>query len=252
MDKSPDTAPREAEQRVAAYIAGQGKNVLTMPLSDIARACGVSDATVVRFCQHEGFRGLKDYKIALANASGVSAGDPAVTGAEPIPELKRRMFDGCMEALRQTCGLLRPEELERAVRAIAAAGDLDVYASGGSVPVASYLRHQLIKLGVRTSVYSDRNSMMLSQSRLGKQDAVLAISSSGATRDVVDAQASARRAGAAAICITAEPASPLARQSDILLLAVGGRFLGSNTYSRLAQLAVVDVLYAGLAGALVK
>ena len=76
---------------------------------------------------------------------------------------------------------------------------------------------------------------------------MIAISSTGTTPDVVDAQRAARKVGAATICLTACVDSPLAGASDICLAAVGEHFLGSNTYSRLSQIAVVDVLYAGLA-----
>ena len=235
-----------AEQRVAAFFAARGAGILQMPLSEIASACGVSDAAVVRHCRREGYRGLKDYKIAKANEQQADLSAPPVRGDESLPELKRRIFAGCIRAMKETSDQLNAAEMERAIRAIADSANLDVYACGGSVPVASYLRHQLIKLGIRTSVYSDRSSMLLSQSRLSQRDAVIAISSSGVTRDVVDAQRGARSAGAVTICLTAGPESPLAGTSDILLIATGESFLGSNTYSRLSQIAVVDVLYAGL------
>ena len=236
-----------AEQRVAAFFAARGAGILDMALSEISAACGVSDATVVRHCRHAGYKGLKDFKIAMAHDAEPLPAVPPVTGDEPLPELQRRVFSGCIQALKDTAGLLSSEETLRAIRAIADSAHLDAYACGGSLPIASYLRHQLIKLGIRTSVYSDRTSMLLSQSRLTERDAVIAISSTGTTPDVVDAQRAARKVGAATICLTACVDSPLAGASDICLAAVGEHFLGSNTYSRLSQIAVVDVLYAGLA-----
>ena len=240
-------APLSAEQRVAAFIAANQNRILQMQLSEISDACHVSDATVVRFCRHAGYKGLKDYKIAMAHAPETASPALPVTGGEPLPELMRGLISGCMQALKMTGDQLSPEVVLRAVRAISASGNLDVYACGGSVPIASYLRHQLIKMGIRTGVYSDRTSMLLSQSRLSGKDAVLAISSTGTTKDVVDALKSARAAGAVTICITAHPESPLAAASHILLPAPGDQFLGNNTYSRLSQMAVADVLYAGLA-----
>ncbi|MBQ9299556.1 MAG: MurR/RpiR family transcriptional regulator [Clostridia bacterium] len=238
--------PPTAEQRVAIFMADHGRDILDMPLSQISAACGVSDATVVRYCLHAGYKGLKDFKIAMARASGDGGNTHILRGDEPLPELQQRLFAGCMDALRATALQLSSGEMRRALRAIADSDHLDVYACGGSQPIAAYLRHQLIKLGIRTGVYSDRTSMLLSQSRLGSRDTVLSISSSGRTQDVNDAQASAREAGALTICITAQPESPLAAVSDIVLLAAGDHFLGNNTYSRLSQLAVVDLLYAGL------
>lgn len=233
-----------AEQRVAAFIAAHGREILDMPLSSISSACGVSDATVVRYCLHAGYKGLKDFKIALAKTAD-NLGAPALRGDEPLPELQRNLLAGCTEALRRTALQLSPEEVGRAIQAIDGCDNLDVYACGGSRPIAAYLRHQFIKLGIRVNIYSDRTSMMLSQSSLSPQDTVLAISSSGVTKDVYDAQASARAAGAVTICITAAPGSPLAAVSDILLVAAGDLFLDNSTYARLSQMAVVDLLYAG-------
>ncbi|MBQ9195610.1 MAG: MurR/RpiR family transcriptional regulator [Clostridia bacterium] len=239
--------PRAAEQRVADFMAAHGRDILDMPLSRISAACGVSDATVVRYCLHAGYKGLKDFKISMSRIWSEADGAPTVRGDEQLPELQRRVFAGCMDALRSTAHRIDAAELSRALNAIADSDNLDVYACGGSLPIASYLRHQLVKLGIRTAVYSDRTSMLLSQSRLNSRDTVLSISSSGQTQDVNDAQASARKAGARTVCITAHPESALAAASDIVLVAAGEQFLGNNTYSRLSQLAVVDLLYAGLA-----
>ena len=238
---------RIAEQRVAAFMAERGRDILNLKLSEISAACQVSDATVVRYCNHIGYKGLKDFKIAIAHSAGQAEGVLPIHGEETLPELKKKIFSGCVDAIQRTDDLLSPQEVERALRAIAASGNLDVYATGGSVPIGSYLRHQLIKLGIRTILYSDKPSMLLSQARLSERDTVLAILCTGCTQDVVEAQTSARRTGATLICLTANPDSPLSKVSDIRLVAVGEHFLRSNTYSRLSQLAVVDVLYAGLA-----
>ena len=218
-----------------------------MPLSEISAVCGVSDATVVRHCRRAGYKGLKDFKIALAHAIKDSPNLGPLTGDEPLPLLRDKLFAGCAQVLGATAHLLRQEDLLRAIQAIAVADNLDAYACGGSVPVAAYLRHLLMKLGIRTSVYSDRTSLFLSQSRLSERDAVIAISSSGITQDIVDAQISARKTGAVTICLTTHADSPLALASEIPLIVTGGPFLGEGTYSRLAQVALVDMLYAGLA-----
>lgn len=232
---------------MAAFFQACGPELLRMPLSEISAACGVSDATVVRHCRRAGYKGLKDFKIALAHAAKDAPDLGPLTGNEPLPLLTDKLFAGCAQVLGATSQMFQNERLARAVQVIATADNLDAYACGGSVPVASYLRHLLIKLGIRTSVYSDRASMFLSQSRLSKRDAVIAISSSGVTQDIVAAQISAQKTGAITLCLTTHADSPLALATEIPLIVRGGPFLGNGTYSRLAQVAVVDMLYAGLA-----
>ena len=52
----------------------------------------------------------------------------------------------------------------------------------------------------------------------------------------------------ATLCLTNSKQSQLAREASISMITSGNRFFGEdyNTYSRLSQLAVVDILYAGL------
>lgn len=239
-----------AEKRVAEYLRAHGKEVISMPLSEISHACNVSDATVVRFCRHLGYKGLKDFKIAIAKEQSTAE----LCNAAPIrwddttSALKEKVFSGCAMALQCSCKTLSDESLAQAVQALSAARNIDIYAVGGSAPIASYFRHQLIKLGIRSSVYSDAINMKLSQAQLGKRDVALAISCSGKTQEVVRALSAAAALKATTICLTNSRQAPLAREASICLITSGNRFFGEdyNTYSRLSQLAVVDILYAGL------
>ena len=239
-----------AEKRVAAYVRAHGREIISIPLSEISRACNVSDATVVRFCRHLGYKGLKDFKIALASEQNVAqqSADLPIDWNDTLPQLKEKVFAGCIKALQCSSVTLSDTAVIRAVEALNKADNIDVYAVGGSVPIASYLRHQLMKLGIRSSVYSDSQSMQLSFSQLGENDVALAISCSGKTQEVVRALSSAASLGATTLCLTNSKQSPLAREASISMITSGNRFFGEdyNTYSRLSQLAVVDILYAGL------
>ena len=54
--------------------------------------------------------------------------------------------------------------------------------------------------------------------------------------------------GATTICLTSDAASPVATAGDVRLLTAGCSFTDEdhNTYARLGQLAIVDLLYAGM------
>ena len=237
--------PAAAEERVAAYMRESGARIIDMPLSDIARACEVSAATVVRFCRHEGYKGLKDYKIALSRRAERPEISP-LTGGESLDEIRRRLTDGSVRVVAETGECLDLEQLEQAVQAIRHSGTLDIYAAGGSVPIASYLRHQLIKLGIRVSIYSDPSSMRLSYAGFARKGTVLCISATGMNEELMKAQRAAGKAGCVTVCLTANEASPLARESEIVLITAGGCFLRESSYARIAQLVVVDMLFAAL------
>lgn len=237
-----------AEQRVADFMSCQGRAVLTMSVADIAKACTVSEATVVRYCRHNGYTGLKEYKIALANHDERAKVSP-ITGNESIAELKHKIFLGCVETIYASDERLSAAQLEQALHVLSHADNIDVYALGGSKPIASYLRHQFIKLGIRTNVYSDSYTMRMSQAQLKKDDVVIAISCSGKTVEIIEAMNSAKALGASTICITTVSDSPLAQLTDIALITANEQFitLEDSIYGRMSNLITVDILYAGLA-----
>src|SRR4030042_44226 len=57
---------KTALQKVADVILRQPEMAIYASVNEVAAACGVSEATVMRFCRILGFRGFQDFKIALA------------------------------------------------------------------------------------------------------------------------------------------------------------------------------------------
>jgi DeoR family transcriptional regulator of aga operon len=70
-------------RRVAQYMLSAPEGFIREPLQEIARAAGVSEPTVLRFCRQYGFKGLPDFRIALAMSLAREAQgafiDPGVT-----------------------------------------------------------------------------------------------------------------------------------------------------------------------------
>ncbi|UVC09458.1 DeoR/GlpR transcriptional regulator [Rhizobium sp. TH2] len=56
----------KAFRRIGAYIIASPDRFMHKPLQEIARESNVSEPTVVRFCRHYGFKGVPDFRIALA------------------------------------------------------------------------------------------------------------------------------------------------------------------------------------------
>jgi DNA-binding MurR/RpiR family transcriptional regulator len=77
----------------------------------------------------------------------------------------------------------------------------------------------------------------------------LGISHTGASRDVCDAMENAQNAGATTICITHRATSPITKVSNIkLFTAAKETAFGSDaTSSRIAQLTIIDTLFASIA-----
>lgn len=240
-----------AERRVAEYFRAQRFEVLEKSIAVIAKEAGASEATVVRFCRDAGYKGLKDFKIALAMDQVSSMGEEhePVFWGDDMQAVRNKVFTDSTNALKESVMLLNPSELSRAAHALYNSKHINLVGLGGSVPIILYMRHQLMKIGIRSNVYTDAQTMHLSLSQYSNEDVVLAISSSGETKEIVRLMRWAGSQGAETICVTNHPESTLAQAVDIVLVTTGSPFFfgGKNTLSRFAQLAVVNVLYLGIA-----
>ena len=101
---------------------------------------------------------------------------------------------------------------------------------------------------MRCEIFCDSHIQMVSASQLGKGDVAMGISYSGGSADVVEALELAKRNGATTICLTHMAKSPILRCSDIALTVTAKEmmFRSDGIVSRMAQLAVIDTLYAAV------
>ena len=59
-----------AEKRVADYVLNNPRRTVELNVSELAKASGVSDATVVRMCHHIGYTGYYQFRITLSRDLG--------------------------------------------------------------------------------------------------------------------------------------------------------------------------------------
>jgi iron(III) transport system substrate-binding protein len=208
------------ERKVARYVLKHKKSFRGMTIKEIAGAVSVSEATVVRFCHRLGYEGLKGFKIAMAaDLAAVEPPEQAVSGPGHVLDETIYRYIAC---LQDTALLDNAEAFERAVSTIMQAPKLDVYGVGGSISSISFLRHMLIKVGIRINECHSVHSQQLSTATLNASDAVIVISNKGESGELIQIIPKIRERGAAIICITSRPFSPIARMSDIVLKAAAG------------------------------
>ena len=120
---------------------------------------------------------------------------------------------------------------------------------GNSHAIAEDIQHKLMRLGLNATAYSDNHLQVICSSFLKKGDVLFAVSHSGSSRDVVHAAEIALEGGAAVISLTNVGRSPLADISTIALHTASNetRYRRVALSSRIAQMAIVDVLYTMIA-----
>lgn len=255
--KSAYASLRPSERRVADYVLSDPDECTQCTISELAERVQVSQPTVVRFVQAMGFDGYRSFKYCLLrDRSGKSPQSPYF---DPMGDLDLKPWD-CLEDLplketRMAGGLLEDtlkslstQGLSRAVRMLATARTIDIYGVENSFTPASDLLTKLTYLGLNCRMHTDAYLQQISAAHLGVADVAVAISHSGCSVDTVKALKQARKTGADTIAITSSQESMLAKCADVCL-STGGQDLsiyGTAIFSRIPDLAVIDLLYMGI------
>ena len=239
-----------AEQKVARVVLDNPYRALRRSIAALAQDARVSEPTVIRFCRTLDCTGFQDFKLQLAQdlATGAHFSETHVTRDESPTGLIAKVFDSGIASLIKVRDSLPAERIESAIDLLADADRIEFYGLGGSGIVAQDAQHKFFRLGVPVVAYSDPTIHSVSASLLSPGCVVVAISQSGDTQDLIASAELGIAAGASVISITAAD-SPLSRVSTLCLPmnALQDEDFYAPIKSRMAHLAIVDVLAVGVA-----
>jgi RpiR family transcriptional regulator, carbohydrate utilization regulator len=239
-----------AGRKVAAYFQANAARLPDFTITDIARAAEVSEPTVGRICQALGFSGYRDFRIKLARASGASIGHiPADVAADDRPaDVARKVIDQSLAALQKLRDQIQPPAVASAVDILFDARRIEFYGHGNSGIVAQDAQHKFFRLGIPSIAYVDSHVHAMSAALLSPQDAVIAVSRSGRTSELVRSAEILQERRTPLVTITPH-GSPLARLANVNLHVDFDEDPDVYTpmSSRLGQLMVVDILAVAVA-----
>lgn len=247
---------RPAERRVGEAVVADPSLVARESITALAQRCQTSAPTVVRFAKRLGFTGYPQLRLALAKAAGIeegrSAGEPlsgTLDESDTLEQVVAKVGYAGARAIEDTMARLDVPQLQRAVDAIFAASRIDVVGVGASSVAALDLYQKLARLGLSVAVHADRHAAVTALSLRGRGSVVVAISHSGGTADVIAPVELAREQGGTTVALTNHPGSRLAATAEICLLTTAREttFRSGAMASRIAQLAVIDCVFAGVA-----
>jgi DNA-binding MurR/RpiR family transcriptional regulator len=246
-----------AMRRIAKAIRDNPAMVLEKTISQIADACGTSVATVVRFCRAIGISGYAELRMSLATELGKEAaqfGADFTLGAEiartdTLEEMASKVASLEMLAIEETVSSLDFKALERVVAALDKAQRILLFGIGASHFVAQDLHHKLFRVGRNAFLMMDAHEAWTAALLSPKQTVAIGFSHSGATVDTVQFLDLARQNGALTVAVTGARDSALARAADERLIthARESALRAGAMVSRIAQLALVDCLFLGVA-----
>ena len=240
-----------AEKKVVDYMISHSEEVIYLSVSGLAEKSGTSDATVVRACRKLGMQGYQELKVTLAQdiVTPLQSIHEEISENDTPSVILDKVFQSSIHTLQFTRDLIDKKEVENAADVLSKAGRVNIYGLGNSHSVAVDMQHKLMRLGINACAYTDSHMQCIASSYLGKDDAVVGISHSGSSRDIVEAVELAKENGAATICISNFGRSPLSDISDIKLNTASKetKYRIVALASRIAQIAIIDTLYTIIA-----
>ena len=198
------------QQKLGEFVLNDPARVLYLTITELARESGTSEASVTRLCRTLGCKGYNEFKMALA--LDIQQGLPERQAGDNV-------VDESVQALQDTAKLLDRAQLEQATLALHQAQSVQIYGVAASAILGEYLHYKLLRLGKPAQLFSDMHRAAMNATTLSKETLVVAISSSGSTRDLLHVVKLARKRGVKVLALSNTPRSPLASLSDLQLVA---------------------------------
>ncbi|WP_018921987.1 MurR/RpiR family transcriptional regulator [Salsuginibacillus kocurii] len=240
-----------AERKLAEYIFNDYEKIIHQSITEVAELSNTSESTVVRFCKKLGYKGFQDLKINLAREiiKPEQHIHEVIDPHDEVVTIKKKIFQSNIQALYDSMEICSDEELEQAIQVISKANTIEFYGAGGSGNVALDAQHKFLKVGIKCFAYTDANLQAMSASVLTPNDIAIGISHTGSHTDTLHALKLAKEQGATVISISNISKSPITKVADITLYTTSKEtmFRTDATASRIAQLTIIDTLFAGVA-----
>jgi RpiR family carbohydrate utilization transcriptional regulator len=237
-----------AERKVAELVAADPASVPGSTVAALARAAGVSEPTVIRFCRALGLEGFADLRMELVRDEG-TAPAPVARAIAPgmaAGDAPAAVFDGAMAALDAARRTLDGALFARAALALLRAARVEIWACGASFAAARHLEAGLMGLCRGVAARSDGAMQAVAAATLEGEAVALCLSRTGADREVVEAARLAAAGGATVIAIT-RPRSPLDAAAALTLPCEAPEGVAPGNPAGVLQLATAEALASAAA-----
>ncbi len=242
-----------AEKRVAEWVLAHPRQATESTVASVAKACGTSEPTVIRFCRRMGLSGFRELTLRLTEA--LSRPDSLihrdVRAGDSTSDATVKTVEAAIQALVALRARLSTMPFERVVARIVAARQVVFAGLGASGHVAGDASHKFFRLGIPCSALLEPPSIRQFAAIATESDVLILISKNGDSPELRDVAKIARSNGAYVVAVT-DPASVLADASSATFACDARE--DTNIYtprtSRLEHLALLDALHVALALAL--
>lgn len=243
----------KGQRRIAAYITESYDKAAFMTASRLGKTVGVSESTVVRFAVELGFDGYPQMQKVmqemvmnrLTSVQRIEVANDRIGNQDVLTKVLQADAD----KIRQTAETISREHFRCAVESILKARKIYVLGVRSAAPLANFAGYYMNYMfdDVRVVTVSGAGEMFENLVNITPEDVVVAFSFPRYSSATLKAAQYCRGVGATVIGITNSNLSPLAQNSDFVLVAKSD--MVSLVDSLVAPLSVVNALLVALASA---
>ena len=241
-----------AERNVIDLVRRHPQDAVGMPVRELAERTFTSPSTILRFCRRLGFEGYKDFQRELICELAL-IDDEADIALEDITEddnaerIVKKVTKSNVHSIEATAKLLDYAALDRCADYIVRTRVVNLFGLGASRLVAHDFAQKLMRVDKECHLYDDWHDQLLCAKNMHEGDLAVIFSYSGLTDEMLQIATEAQQRACPVVAVTRiDGASKLASAADAVLgVAASEPLVRSGAMaSRMAQLMVVDALYA--------
>lgn len=148
----------DTEKKIGDYIVRNPKKVVDMTVGELAKECGVSEASVSRFCKRIELKGFHHLKISLARELVDAKDDGEISGHISVDDMEgslRGILSNKMEELRQTVAMIDREKLKKILEAAKSRGAVAILITNNARSSVAELSTYHITTATREKLFLD-------------------------------------------------------------------------------------------------
>lgn len=202
-----------AEKKVAEFVLNNPSEVVMLNVSELAKKCEVSEATVVRTSKHLGYSGYYQMRLALSRDVGKNESQSNEKTVSNLNEL----FEYHAQRVSYLSQYISAENLVNIAKILIHSNNTHIVGVGNTVPVVMDLGFRLQRYGIPCT-YSLLAEHFYNNIMLGNEnDTLIAISRTGASTAVIRAVEMAHKKGMKIIVITGELNKQFVENADEII-----------------------------------
>ncbi|WP_137597297.1 MurR/RpiR family transcriptional regulator [Paucilactobacillus kaifaensis] len=232
------------EKRIAEYVIKHAATVQELTISDLAKKCNTSTASISRFVKHIGYLNYREFLMEMPkNTYGDIFSE--IEESDSDLQITEKTFNGAINALKATKKMIDKSKIKQASELLRRTKRLGFFGLGGSSIVALDGFHKFLRTSLDCEYHPDFDIQLMQAVKLTDEDCAIVVSHSGRNKQTLLAVQQLQQRHVPIIAITSFPTSELAQNADVALISVAEEvnFRSESMSSLMAQLTIMDSLF---------